>query len=92
MNTSSAWPAVFSEPLAAPYRPEITDPWLRSGAAIMDGLAAWGNCHAGKTLGLTVPPSFGEVIMKLQNAAGIAGATPEAFSAAASAWRNERAE
>ena len=92
MNTSSAWPAVFSEPLAAPYRPEITDPWRRRGLAIAEGLQAWGNCGAAKSLGLTVPPSFGEVIMKLQNAAGIASATQEAFSAAASAWHKDRAE
>ena len=91
MNASSAWPAVFSEPLAAPYRPEIADSRKRRGHAIAEGLCAWGNCGAAKTLGLTVPLSFGEVIIKLQEAAGIAGATQEAFSAAASAWHNELA-
>ena len=90
MKTLFAWPAVFRDTISAPYRPDITDPWQRRGLAIADGLKAWVNCHAAMMLDLTIPSSFGEVIIKLQDVAGIADSTQEAFSDAASAWNNDR--
>jgi hypothetical protein len=79
MNMELIWPAVFSEPLEAPYFPE-RPPEERRMQAVADGLVAWGNAC------LTRPPaSFGMVLIKLSREAGLNSASGEAFMAAAMA-------
>lgn len=83
------WPAVFTEPLDAPYMPDLA-PIQRRGIASVDGLMAWAICMSGRDLAGELPANFGQVVVKLRQAAGIASASPEAFSAAQEAWLAER--
>lgn len=83
------WPDVFAQPLAAPYRPDVTDDHKRRAAAIADGLDAWRLCHVGRSLGLTRPPLFGHVMVKLMEIAGMDDGSERAFVAAADEWMAE---
>ena len=86
-NWLDPWPEVFSQSIDEPFGPDLSV-WQRKGHALANQLAAWANCHAGKSLGYQIPENFGEVMAKL---GGITGAlTPEDCSEAAAKWHRER--